>query len=167
MSRDAAKYLLPRRIQPRRWLFLTALGTVLGAAMFVWGAVVFGLALWTPRHLAGFAILTTVTAAAAAAFGLVLASACRTRAQLNGVAAVTILILSAVGGSLFPRFLMPEAMQTLGLATFNAWALDGYRKIFWYQAEPIALVPQVAVLVASCALFLTIARILVARGARA
>ena len=155
------------RLLVGRWLFLTALGAVQVSVMFVWGALVFGLDLWTPRHLVGFAVLTTVTAAAAAAFGLVLASACRTRAQLHGVAAVTILILSAFGGSLFPRFLMPEAMRTLGLATFNAWALDGYRKIFWYQVEPHALGPQLAVLAASCVLFLAIARVLVARGTRA
>ena len=155
------------RLMIGRWLFLTALGAVQVFAMFAWGSFAFGLDLWTPRHLAGFVPLTAVTAATAAAFGLVLASVCRTRAQLNGVAAVTILILSAVGGSLFPRFLMPEAMRTFGLVAFNAWALDGYRKVFWYQAEPYALAPQLAVLAASCVAFLAIARVLVARGTRA
>ncbi len=97
-----------------RWLFLSGLGFLQVTLMFVWGAVVFGLNLWTPRNLAAFCVLTAVTAAAAAAFGLMLSSACRTRAQLTGVAIVVVLVMSALGGSLFPRFMMPEQLQTVG-----------------------------------------------------
>ncbi len=118
------------------------LGFVQVSLMFVWGSLAFGLELWTPRHLTGFLVLTAVTAAAAAGFGLVLAAACRTRAQLNGVSSVIILVMSAVGGSMFPRFLMPETLRELGLVTFNAWALDGYQKIFWYEAPLAGLAPQ-------------------------
>jgi ABC-2 type transport system permease protein len=39
--------------------------------------------------------------------------------------------MSALGGSMFPRFLMSETMQKFGLLTFNGWALDGYLKVFW------------------------------------
>ena len=35
---------------------------------------------------------------------------------------------------MFPRFLMSETMQKFGLLTFNAWALDGYLKVFWRDA---------------------------------
>ncbi len=35
---------------------------------------------------------------------------------------------------MFPRFLMSETMQQFGLVTFNAWALDGYLKVFWRNA---------------------------------
>ena len=35
---------------------------------------------------------------------------------------------------MFPRFLMTETMQKIGLVTFNAWALDGYLKVFWREA---------------------------------
>ena len=42
--------------------------------------------------------------------------------------------MSALGGSMFPRFLMSETMQKVGLLTFNAWALDGYLKVFWRKA---------------------------------
>ena len=38
------------------------------------GVLAFGLELWTPRHLAGFAVMTLVTAGAAASFALVLAA---------------------------------------------------------------------------------------------
>ena len=78
----------------------------------------FGLPLFS--HLPGFVVMTVVTAAAAAAFGLVLATSGRTRAQLSGLSTIVILTMSALGGSMFPRFLMSETMQKFGLVTFNA-----------------------------------------------
>ena len=50
--------------------------------MFLWGRLAFGLDLF--HHLPGFVVMTVFTAAAAAGFGLVLATLARTRAQLSG-----------------------------------------------------------------------------------
>lgn len=146
-----------------RWLFAMLLGLGQLAVMFLWGALAFDVDLFTPRHLAGFAVMSVVTAAAAAAFGLVLATLCRTRTQLDGIGTMVILIMSAVGGSMFPRFLMPGWMQQAGLATFNAWALDGYQKVFWYEREVADLWPQLTVLAALTAVFLLAARVLARR----
>jgi ABC-2 type transport system permease protein len=104
-----------------------------------------------------------VTATAAAGFGLVLATAAPTRAQLGGLSTIVILVMSAVGGSMFPRFLMSATMQKAGLLTFNAWALDGYIKVFWRNEPVVALWPQLAVLVALTAVFLGVARLLARR----
>lgn len=141
-----------------RWLYLVMLGVAQVTLMFVWGSWAFGLELWTPRHLIGFAVMCTVTAASAAGFGLLLATSCKSRAQLNGLSAVLVLVMSALGGSMFPRFLMPEQLQRIGLLTFNAWALDGFHKVFWYQAGPLDLWPQVTVLIVLTLAFLFLAR---------
>ena len=106
-----------------RWLFLALMGVLQLTVMFLWGWIAFGLDFFS--HLPGFFVMTAVTAAAAAGFGLMLATLARTRAQLSGMATIIILTMSALGGSMFPRFLMSESMQKVGLATFNAWALDG------------------------------------------
>jgi ABC-2 type transport system permease protein len=50
-------------------------------------------------------------------------------------------------------------MQTMGLATFNAWALDGYIKVFWRDAPVGELWPQVLVLATMCVVFLSLARV--------
>ncbi|MBV9145189.1 MAG: ABC transporter permease [Acidobacteria bacterium] len=113
--------------------------------MFVWAWLVFKLD-FIP-HLGGFAVMGVSTAFAVAAFGMLLASTCRTRAQLGAISTLVILIMSSVGGSMFPRFLMPQAMQKAGLLTINAWAIDGFTKVFW-RDEPIThLWQQVLVLV--------------------
>lgn len=145
------------------WLFLAVLGFVQVTVMFVWGWAAFGLDLWTADHLSGFVVMTAVSAAAAAAFGLFLASLCRTRIQLAGVSAVVILVMSALGGSMFPRYLMPEGLKKLGLLTFNAWALDGYQKVFWYETGLADLKPQVLVLLMVTVVFLLATRMLAAR----
>jgi ABC-2 type transport system permease protein len=64
---------------------------------------------------------------------------------------------------MFPRFLMSESMQKMGLFTFNAWALDGYVKVFWRDAPLAALWPQLLALMLIMAGFLVIARLLARR----
>ena len=129
-----------------KWLFLALMGSLQLSVMFLWGWLVFDLPLFA--HLPGFLVMTAVTASAAAALGLVLATVARSRAQLSGFSTILILTMSALGGSMFPRFLMSETMQKVGLLTFNGWALDGYLKVFWRDAPLLALWPQVLVLAA-------------------
>jgi len=139
-----------------KWLFISLLGMLQLTVMFVWGRLAFGLDLF--HHLPGFVVMTAFTAAAAAGFGLMLATLARTRAQLSGMSTIVILTMSSLGGSMFPRFLMSETMQKLGLLTFNAWALDGYLKVFWRDAAIWQLWPQVLVLAVLTAVFLGLAR---------
>ncbi len=134
----------------------TLLAFVQLVIMFLWGWAVFKLDLWS--HIPGFIIMGVSTAFAVAAFGILLASACKTRAQLGALSTLVILIMSSIGGSMFPRFLMPEAMQKAGLMTINAWAIDGFTKVFW-RDEPIShLCPQVAVLLLAATILFAIAR---------
>lgn len=127
-------------------LFNTVLAFIQLVAMFLWGWAVFKLDFFS--HLPGFAVMGLCTAFAVAAFGLLLASACQTRAQLGALSTLLILIMSSVGGSMFPRFLMPESMQKAGLLTINAWAIDGFTKVFWRDLPVKELWPQVTVLLA-------------------
>lgn len=114
--------------------------------MFLWAWAVFKLDFFS--HIPGFVVMGLSTAFAVGAFGMLLASICRTRAQLGPLSTLVILIMSSIGGSMFPRFLMPEAMQKAGLLTINAWAIDGFTKVFW-RDEPLPhLWPQVSVLLA-------------------
>lgn len=124
--------------------------------MFLWGWAVFRLDFWS--HIPGFIMMGVSSALAVAAFGILLASICRTRAQLGALSTLVILVMSSIGGSMFPRFLMPEGMQKAGLLTINAWAIDGFTKIFW-RDEPVShLWPQVLVLLAIAVVLLGIAR---------
>jgi ABC-2 type transport system permease protein len=153
-----------------KWIFFGLMGLLQVILMFAWGAFVFGLDLFTTNHFVGFLAMTIVTAAAASGFGLVLASACRSRAQLGGISTIVILIMSALGGSMVPRFVMPDFMNTTALFTFNGWALDGYLKVFWYDDPAaslgravVSLLPQLLVLSAAAVVFLLAARLIARR----
>ena len=124
--------------------YCTLLAFVQLCVMFVWGWAVFHLDLW--RHLPGFLVMGLATAFAVANFGMILASVSRTRAQQGGISTLLILTMSAIGGSMFPRFLMPPAMQKAGLFTINGWAIDGFTKVFWYDEPVTHLWQQVSVL---------------------
>jgi ABC-2 type transport system permease protein len=153
-----------------RWLFFGIVGLCQVVVMFVWGAVAFGLDLFTANHLAGFTVMAVLTAAAAAAFGIGLATLCRTRAQLGAISTIVILIMSALGGSMVPRFVMPAFMDTTALFTFNGWALDGFLKVFWYDdpaagvgATLVSILPQAIALAVMTFLFLGLARLFARR----
>jgi ABC-2 type transport system permease protein len=124
--------------------------------MFLWAWAVFKLDFF--HHIPGFIVMGLCTAFAVGSFGILLASICRTRAQLGALSTLVILIMSSVGGSMFPRYLMPPAVQKAGLLTINAWAIDGFTKVFW-RDEPVShLWPQVAVLLAVGVVLFAIAR---------
>jgi ABC-2 type transport system permease protein len=144
-----------------KFVFLAAVGTVQAAVIFVMAWLIHGLDLGS--HLPGWALTTVLAGAAAAGLALALTTHFRTRQQAATFANVAMLILSALGGSMIPRFLMPDWLQTAGWITPNAWALEAYTALFWRDEPLSALGLPLAVLAASAVAGLLIAR----RGARA
>ena len=140
-----------------KWMGIYLMGCVQLTVMFVFAEFVFQIHLW--RHLAGFLIMAGSTSAATASFAMLMATICRTRSQLQGAATVIILSMSAMGGSMIPRFVMSDRMKELGRWTFNAWALDGFQKVFWFQSPLESLKPEVVVLLGS-SLFMSVATLL-------
>jgi ABC-2 type transport system permease protein len=147
-----------------KWAYLTAVGCIQMFLMFLWGSLVFRIELW--RHFDGFAAMTLVTAGAAASFALLLASLCKSRTQLGWLSTIVILSMSALGGSMVPRYLMSESMQKVGLATFNAWALEGFNKVFWRELSLEEIGLELGVLTGCAAVFIVLARLFAVRWER-
>ncbi|MGB6687261.1 MAG: ABC transporter permease [Terracidiphilus sp.] len=142
-------------------VFNTLLAFTQLTVMFVFAWAVFKVEFFS--HIPGFVVMGLCTALAVAAFGMLLASVCHTRAQLGALSTLLILTMSAIGGSMFPRYLMSEAMQKAGLFTINAWAIDGFTKVFWRDQPVSTLWPQVSVLLAVGIVLFAIARRLARR----
>jgi len=141
--------------------YAALLGFLQLTVMFLWGAFAFHVELF--RHLDGFLVMAIVTSLASASLGLCLAASCKTRAQLSSMTTLVVLVMSALGGSMVPRFIMPQLLQKIGFVTFNAWAIDGFTKIFWRE-EPVTHVwLQVLVLLGAAVVFFAIARRLARR----
>jgi ABC-2 type transport system permease protein len=144
-----------------KWLLLLIVGIVQVTVMFAWAQLAFGVDL--VGHLPGFTVMTAVTAGAAGSFALTLAALCKTRVQLNAVAIIVILCMSALGGSMVPRYVMSETMKEFGRVTFNAWALDGYTKVFWRDLPVRELLPELSILISVSLVLLIVARLLARR----
>ena len=78
--------------------------------------------------------------------------------QLVAISNLSILVMSALGGSMVPRYLLSENVQKLGLITLNAWAIDGFIKVFWREEPLVNLWPQAAVLLLAAAALFAAAR---------
>jgi ABC-2 type transport system permease protein len=125
-----------------KFLYLVAQGVAQVAAIFLVAWLVYGVA-FVERPLAW--LLTTLLAAAAGAgLGLALAAACATRQQAQAISTFAVLVCSAVGGSMVPRFLMPPWLQELGWLTPNAWAIEAYQGLLWRGEPAAALAPVLA-----------------------
>jgi ABC-2 type transport system permease protein len=93
-------------------------------SMYVYAWLVFGVAIWAIAG--GLVVLTLATCMATTAFGMFLAAFCRTSEQLDAFGTMIILAMSAIGGSMVPRFVMPHYMQPFGMFTINGWSYDGF-----------------------------------------
>jgi len=162
------------RLLLANWIWISMMGMVSMFTLYLFATVVFGLGPWTGARLVSCIVITLFTVAAASALGLLLATACRTRGQLAGISTVIILVMSALGGSMVPRFVMPETVRDISWwVSFNAWSVEGYLEVFWYSSAKTALAEMLSsmaiplsVLASMTIVFMLIARVLARRWER-
>ncbi len=111
-------------------LVTMTLASIQLAVLFTFGAFVFQVPVFA--HLPEIIAISMVWAFTASALGILFATGCKTRKQLEGLSTLVILGMSAVGGAWFPREITPEWFQTVGLITPVAWAMDAYEGVLWY-----------------------------------
>ena len=97
--------------------------------MFVYAWRVFGLDIM--HHLPSLVLMIFVIAFACSGFGVVLASFAKTRQQVQGFSTIIVLVMSAIGGSMMPVFVMPEVLQKVAVFSVNYWGIQGIYDIFW------------------------------------
>jgi ABC-2 type transport system permease protein len=140
-----------------KFMFLVLQGVLQVAVVFLVAWLGFKLDL--PSALIPWAITTLAAAIAAAGLALAFVTLCETKKQAETIGQMLVLIISAIGGSMVPRFLMPAEVQALGWITPNTWALEAYASAFWRDDPTTTLMVYWAVLVAMGLAGLIIARI--------
>jgi len=90
--------------------------------------------------------VAALSSAAAAGIGLALVCVCRSRAQAQTFSTAFIMVVSAVGGSMVPRFFMPGWLQDVGWLTPNTWVLEAYSGVLWRNVPLTGLALPAAML---------------------
>lgn len=122
-----------------KFLFLVGQGTIQAAIIYLVARLVYHAA-FEPA-LVGFWLGSCVLcAASAAALALLVCALCRTRKQAEGLTTFVVLLVSAAGGSMVPRYLMPPWFQQISWFTPNAWMIEALEK----SVLPGAVVGDVA-----------------------
>lgn len=127
-----------------KFLFLTVQGIIQVALIFLVAALLHDLDV--ARHFGAWLAITVVAAAAAAGIGLAAASACTSKQQAQTISTFVVLVSSALGGSMVPRFMMPPWLQDIGWYTPNAWAIEAYYGILWRDEPARELLPELSLL---------------------
>ena len=105
--------------------FLMGVGQI--ALMFLFGALVFHVQLG--NSLVGLSLITLATCWTTTSLGILLVSVIRSRKQIHPITTLIILGSSAIGGSWYPLFMMPRAVQQVARVTLVAWAMEGYNRL--------------------------------------
>ena len=106
------------------------------AFLFGIGAWVFGMGI--AGSVPALVLLSMCVVLCAVCLGLVFASLGGSERQIGGVGSMILLVMALLGGCMFPRMLMPEALQAIGHIVPHSWALDGYATLLTKSGTGLA-----------------------------
>ncbi len=144
--------------------FLVLQGLALCAVLLAVAEMAYGVPV--AAHLATVAVVGLCAAAAAAGIALPLAAFARTRHQAQTLSTFVVLLLSALGGSMVPRFLMPEWLKRAGDLTPTGWGIEAFQGALWRGESLSALLPSLGVLLIFAAVGALLTLVLVRRSVR-
>jgi ABC-2 type transport system permease protein len=119
----------PDNILFGKMVYANIISIVQLSIIFVFAKLAFGLDIM--HHLPALVLMIIVTAYACSSFGIFLASFATSHQQVQTLSTLIVLIMSAIGGSMIPVFIMPEFMQKIAVISVNYWAVQGFFDIFW------------------------------------
>ncbi len=90
--------------------------------VYLYGAAVLG---YKTASWPALLLLVACGSLASTSFGLAFACVLKTRKQVEGLATLIILCMSAIGGSMVPLYVMPNIMRSVAKASVNFWFIEG------------------------------------------
>lgn len=138
-----------------KFIFLTLIG-VLQCVTILAVAVIFFNVTIMPDILA-LMLIMLATAMISSGLALLVAALCMSQSQMHTISTFIVLIFSAIGGSMIPRFMMPAWLQNLGVITPNYWAIEGFYGILARDQSIASLWPVWSVMFGGAVLLFLLA----------
>ena len=113
-------------------------------AMFLFAWLIFNMDLSV--NIPGLILMIIATSFAVSSLGIFLAAVAKTRQQAQNLSTIVILVMSAIGGSMIPLFIMPSILQKIALLSVNYWGIQGFYDIFWRALPLEAILPKILIL---------------------
>jgi len=124
--------------------------------MFLFAWLVFNMDLSV--NITGLILMIIATSFAVSSLGIFLAAVAKTRQQAQNLSTIIILVMSAIGGSMIPLFIMPAILQKIAIFSVNYWGIQGFYDLFWRVLPLEEILPKILVLM-SIGLIMTLASI--------
>ena len=104
-------------------------------------AVIFAIGIWLfpsmglprlniPADIIGLCLVTILVGWCAVSYAICIGVFAQTQEQANGIGAVSIVLLAAIGGLLVPSFAMPESFQNILMLSPLHWCLEAFYGLF-------------------------------------
>lgn len=113
-------------------------------AMFMFAGLIFKMDLSV--NIIALILMIISTSFAVSSLGIFLAAVAKTRQQAQNLSTIIILIMSAIGGSMIPLFIMPAILQKIALISVNYWGIQGFYDIFWRNLPLYTILPKILIL---------------------
>ncbi|MEZ5047105.1 MAG: ABC transporter permease [Chitinophagaceae bacterium] len=126
---------------------------VLGLPSLSWGA-----------HPLALFIVVLVIAFCASAYGVFLGSLFRTTSQALPVAAISVVILSALGGIWVPLEVLPESLKTISVISPLRWSLEAVNHLLLRTQTNFEWIMPIIILTITGVLFLIIGKVFISQN---
>ncbi len=104
-------------------------------------AIIFGIGIWVfpliglpglnlPSDMAGLLVVLLICGWCAVSYAICIGVFAQTQEQANGLGAVSIVLLAAIGGLLVPSFAMPDSFKTIIKLSPLHWCLEAFYGLF-------------------------------------
>ncbi len=109
----------------------------------------------------GLIVMGAVVSLAAISFALLISAFSKTTEMSTTTGGMINIVFGAIGGIMVPKFVMPEAMQSLTQISPMAWGLEGFLGIILHGQRIQTILPEILLLVtfAATCLLITILKL--------
>ena len=153
-----SNYLLTLFSKQITYLFVTLLQAFVIFTIGIWLFPLMGLPkLNLPNDLISLFIVTFICGWCAVSFAMCVGIYSETQEQANGIGAVSVVLMAAIGGLLVPSFAMPESFQGIIKLSPLHWCLEAFYGLFLERGNLIDILLSIIPLLAITILFQLIA----------